>query len=227
MKTVTIEYPDQLDEQLRKLVEAGWFKTPEEGVVEALRRYLSGHSVELQEKQIMADVEWVVVPSIWWENSPLVIQEAFAHGRPVICSDIGGMAEKVADGVSGLHFRVNDPVSLADTIRRGVHSGAVVAQVLLHVFGHGGEGAEQDSADFAKEQLAALRVPDSAGGKHRREKRRGPFDQVDELANDSESSQESRVGRAKFKGHGFSCTHIKQQSFQAFAAVVWRQRASL
>jgi Arc/MetJ-type ribon-helix-helix transcriptional regulator len=58
MKTVTIEYPDQLHEQLRKLVEAGWFKTPEEGVVEALRRYLSGHSVELQEKQIMADVEW-------------------------------------------------------------------------------------------------------------------------------------------------------------------------
>ena len=58
MKTVTIEYPDALHEQLRKLVEAGWFKSPEAGVVEALRRYLSGHSVELQEKQIMADVEW-------------------------------------------------------------------------------------------------------------------------------------------------------------------------
>ena len=58
MKTVTIQYPDQLDEQLRKLVSAGWFKTPEEGVVETLRRYLSGHSVELQEKQILEDVEW-------------------------------------------------------------------------------------------------------------------------------------------------------------------------
>ena len=58
MKTVTIQYPDQLDEQLRKLVSAGWFKTPEEGVVEALRRYLSGHSVELQEKQILEDVKW-------------------------------------------------------------------------------------------------------------------------------------------------------------------------
>jgi glycosyltransferase involved in cell wall biosynthesis len=59
-----------------------------------------------------------VVPSIWWENSPLVIQEAFGHGRPVICSDIGGMAEKVRDGVSGLHFRVGDPISLAETIAR-------------------------------------------------------------------------------------------------------------
>ena len=58
MKTVTIQCPDQLDEQLPKLVSAGWFKTPEQGVVEALRRSLSGRSVELQEKQILEDVEW-------------------------------------------------------------------------------------------------------------------------------------------------------------------------
>jgi glycosyltransferase involved in cell wall biosynthesis len=68
--------------------------------------------------RLMASVDWVVVPSIWWENSPLVIQEAFLHGRPVICSDIGGMAEKVADGVNGLHFNARDAVSLAHTLRR-------------------------------------------------------------------------------------------------------------
>ena len=60
MKTLIIECPDQLHEQLAKLVEAGWFKSPEEGVVEALRRYLSGHSVELLEKQILEDVEWAL-----------------------------------------------------------------------------------------------------------------------------------------------------------------------
>lgn len=69
---------------------------------------------------LMRQVDWVVVPSIWWENSPLVIQEAFMHGKPVICSDIGGMAEKVRDGVDGLHFRVGDPADLADTIARAV-----------------------------------------------------------------------------------------------------------
>jgi Arc/MetJ-type ribon-helix-helix transcriptional regulator len=58
MKTLTIECPDQLHKQLVKLVEAGWFKSPEEGVLEALRRYLSGHSTELQEKQILEDVKW-------------------------------------------------------------------------------------------------------------------------------------------------------------------------
>jgi glycosyltransferase involved in cell wall biosynthesis len=67
---------------------------------------------------LMENVDWVVVPSIWWENSPLVIQEAFAHGRPVICSDIGGMAEKVTDGHDGLHFRARDPRSLARVLRR-------------------------------------------------------------------------------------------------------------
>jgi glycosyltransferase involved in cell wall biosynthesis len=69
---------------------------------------------------LMENVDWVVVPSIWWENSPVVIQEAFLHGRPVICGDIGGMAEKVADGVNGLHFRAGSASSLADTLRYAV-----------------------------------------------------------------------------------------------------------
>jgi glycosyltransferase involved in cell wall biosynthesis len=70
--------------------------------------------------RLMEGLDWIVVPSIWWENSPLVIQEAFLHGRPVICSDIGGMAEKVEHGVNGLHFRAGDPRSLAETLRRAV-----------------------------------------------------------------------------------------------------------
>lgn len=68
--------------------------------------------------ELMAEIDWVVVPSIWWENAPLVIQEAFQHGRPVICSDIGGMAEKVTDGVDGLHFRAGDAASLARVLHR-------------------------------------------------------------------------------------------------------------
>ncbi len=72
--------------------------------------------------ELMEQVDWVVVPSVWWENSPLVIQEAFLHGRPVICSDIGGMAEKVTDGVNGLHFTTGDPQSLAAAITRATRS---------------------------------------------------------------------------------------------------------
>jgi glycosyltransferase involved in cell wall biosynthesis len=55
----------------------------------------------------------VLVPSTWWENSPVVIQEAYAAGRPLICTGIGGMAEKVPNRRSGLHFRLGDAADLA------------------------------------------------------------------------------------------------------------------
>jgi glycosyltransferase involved in cell wall biosynthesis len=64
----------------------------------------------------MREVDWTIVPSTWWENAPVVIQEAFFHGRPVIASNIGGMAEKVRDGIDGLHFHVSNPESLAATM---------------------------------------------------------------------------------------------------------------
>lgn len=66
--------------------------------------------------RLMAQIDWVVMPSIWWENSPVVIQEAFHHRRPVVCSDIGGMAEKVRHGIDGLHFRVGSAEDLADRL---------------------------------------------------------------------------------------------------------------
>jgi glycosyltransferase involved in cell wall biosynthesis len=62
---------------------------------------------------LMRSVGWVVVPSVWWENSPVVIQEARRAGTPLIVSDIGGMAEKTEPGVDGLHFRRGSPVDLA------------------------------------------------------------------------------------------------------------------
>ena len=68
--------------------------------------------------KLMTRVDWVVIPSIWWETGPLTVGEAFQHGRPVICSDMGGMSEKVTDGVNGLYFRRGDADELADVIER-------------------------------------------------------------------------------------------------------------
>jgi glycosyltransferase involved in cell wall biosynthesis len=66
--------------------------------------------------RIMRNIDWVIIPSNWWENSPVVIQEAYLHGRPLICSDIGGMAEKIRDGETGLHFRVGCVEDLVDRL---------------------------------------------------------------------------------------------------------------
>jgi len=44
--------------------------------------------------EVLADSDVVVVPSLWYENSPVVIQEARAARVPVIASGHGAMAEK-------------------------------------------------------------------------------------------------------------------------------------
>ena len=72
---------------------------------------------------LMKQVDWVVVPSVWWENAPLVIAEARLHRRPVIASGIGGMAEAVRDGEDGLYARSNDPADLAQVMARAAADG--------------------------------------------------------------------------------------------------------
>ena len=61
-------------------------------------------------------VDCSIVPSVWWENSPLTIQESFMSGLPVLCSNIGGMAEKVTDRINGLHFLVGDHFDLLEKL---------------------------------------------------------------------------------------------------------------
>jgi glycosyltransferase involved in cell wall biosynthesis len=75
---------------------------------------------------LMSECDYVLVPSRWWENSPVVIQEAFAVGRPVVCSGIGGMAEKVTDGVCGLHYRMGDPDDLVRVLTRAADDAVFV-----------------------------------------------------------------------------------------------------
>ena len=97
--------PEAFQEEFKRLTERAGRR---------MRLYGSYRSVELP--GLIKDIDWVVMPSIWWENSPLVIQEAFLHGRPLICSNIGGMAEKVRPNVDGLHFRVGGVEDLVDRL---------------------------------------------------------------------------------------------------------------
>ncbi len=58
----------------------------------------------------------LVVPSIWYENFPRTIVEAFACGLPVIASRIGALADIVTDGKTGLLFEPANPRDLADKL---------------------------------------------------------------------------------------------------------------
>ncbi len=72
----------------------------------------------LKINEVLEKIDVLVVPSLWYENSPLVIQEAFLAGIPVITSDIGGMAELVEDGVDGFTFPVGNMNSLKNIMKR-------------------------------------------------------------------------------------------------------------
>ncbi len=61
----------------------------------------------------MRAVDWVVVPSTWWEVFGLVASEAWMFGRPVIASDIGGLGERVEHGSNGIKFRARDAEALS------------------------------------------------------------------------------------------------------------------
>lgn len=66
--------------------------------------------------EAISTIDVLVVPSVWYENTPFVVLEAFAAGRPVIASDLGGLSELVKDGVNGRTFRAGDPGALMNVL---------------------------------------------------------------------------------------------------------------
>lgn len=66
--------------------------------------------------QVMGDLDMLVVPSVWNENTPLVIYSAQAAQCPVVASNVPGISEVVTDGVDGLLFEAGSATALADRL---------------------------------------------------------------------------------------------------------------
>ncbi|WP_066631086.1 glycosyltransferase [Labilibacter marinus] len=71
-------------------------------------------------KDVFSKVHAIVVPSIWGENSPLVIHEAQSCHIPVITADFGGMKEYVQNNVNGLLFQHRNLDSLREKLQFAV-----------------------------------------------------------------------------------------------------------
>lgn len=69
-------------------------------------------------REVFDHVDAIVVPSVWMENSPLVIHEALQARVPVVTADEGGMRELVRDGENGLLFAYRDPAALRRAMQR-------------------------------------------------------------------------------------------------------------
>jgi GT2 family glycosyltransferase/glycosyltransferase involved in cell wall biosynthesis len=75
----------------------------------------------------LSSIDVLVAPSIWPENAPLVIQEAFLARIPVVASRIGGIPEMVIHDVNGLLFNPGDAEDLSRSLRRLIDEPRLVA----------------------------------------------------------------------------------------------------
>lgn len=67
---------------------------------------------------ILSQLDVLAVPSLWFENAPLVVYSAQAAGVPVVASDVAGIAELVTDGDNGWLFPAGDVDGLAAILAR-------------------------------------------------------------------------------------------------------------
>lgn len=115
---------------------------------------------------VLRRASFVIVPSIWHENFPYVINQAFAHARPVIGSNRGGITELVEHGVRGLIFEPTKPGDLAGAILE-LANNAQLRNTL-------GQNAKRWSDDVFSDQrtledlLTAYRGGQDAARRHRR-----------------------------------------------------------
>ncbi|MBN1215455.1 MAG: glycosyltransferase family 4 protein [Candidatus Lokiarchaeota archaeon] len=78
---------------------------------------------------IFSQIDILIVPSLWYENSPLVIHEAFLSKIPVITSNIGGMSELIQDKKNGLLFEIGNKDDLKDKLELLINNSKLIEQL--------------------------------------------------------------------------------------------------
>jgi len=104
--------------------------------------------------EVLARIDAVAVPSLWYENTPLVVYSALASKCPVIASDFPGMSEAVHDGYNGLTFEPGNVDALAHCLRRLSSTPALLRELSAHC------DQPKSIATYVDELLAVYADPD-------------------------------------------------------------------
>jgi len=81
--------------------------------------------------EVLAGIDALVVPSTWYENTPLVVYSAQAARIPVIASDVGGLSEAIEHEKSGLLFPMGDVGALRAIIERILDDRSLLGELAL------------------------------------------------------------------------------------------------
>jgi len=102
------------------------------GMTSSAVRFLGRLSRE-QVWEVLAQVDVVVVPSIWYETFSFLISEAFTAGVPVVASRLGPLADRVRDGVDGLLVPPGDVEAWRAALQRLVDEPALLERLRASV----------------------------------------------------------------------------------------------
>jgi glycosyltransferase involved in cell wall biosynthesis len=91
--------------------------------------HLMGEYAHEDIAKVLSEVDVLIVPSVWYENAPLVIQEGIMAGLPIIAADIGGIPEMVMHGENGLLFTAGDVDDLCAKMRMCIEDPAILARL--------------------------------------------------------------------------------------------------
>ncbi len=83
--------------------------------------------------EVLVDIDLLVVPSVWNENTPLVIYAAHAAGCPVLGSDVPGISESVRNGIDGFLFEPGNAFALAKQIREFIERPKLLDEMRANV----------------------------------------------------------------------------------------------
>jgi len=100
-----------LDDELKHQVKNNYISNIE------LLGYKTGNDLE----DLIRNAKVIIVPSEWYENNPMSVIEAYAYGKPVIASNIGGLPEIVENGKTGFLFEPGNTASLSEVIDKVLH----------------------------------------------------------------------------------------------------------
>lgn len=107
----------------------GFFEELERLAGDDPRIVFSGSFPPAEMGEVLSGFDALVVPSRWYENTPLVVYSAFASGVPVVATDLGGLSEVVEHEKNGLLFPLEDAGALARCLGRLVAEEGLVGRL--------------------------------------------------------------------------------------------------
>ena len=133
-----------------------------------LRVHFAGGFNRDKAPAVYGGMDVLVVPSIWMENSPLVIHEAFMAGVPVVGTRIGGIPHLVQEGSTGLLYDASSPDALGTILRHLVERPDVLVAMSARLATSPGVKSIDDDARELEAMYESLRTEKSRGGRSAR-----------------------------------------------------------